>query len=442
MILRVGACYLPGPEYIKESQCVISPAKELSEATWIWFMKKLLKGIPLPNSREFYKLVRQHNDKYTEHFIAQRAKEDAAKNIPAADSNEPAPFEKQIMHETAKLASKISARYKTCLEMLDAKIKAEEAFVNQQRNHTQENVESVSSVEENAVDTAHILQDAHRQLELAEKRYNEFYERLGRGPIVYIPHWLYWIFAFAIFAGEIPLNALVFEIFGENQIMTWVMAFIIGLSVPLSAHFIGIKFREHVEGIHWGNIAKGSIASALIVAALYGLSHMRQVYLDANKEALGLSDTLVESSFEFFWLNVAVLAAAIMIAYLSHDASPAFQRAEQDLKAARKRVEKLERRRIGMLKSSRFRKSRLINDVNRDFRDGLNKINLLKGHYDMLLKEGQELEDQCLQGFRHDVEIYRQENLRARTDGKRPNSFSTELGFELKLAGIAEKLPN
>ena len=79
------------------------------------------------------------------------------------------------------------------------------------------------------------------------------------------------IFAIAIFLGEIPLNALVFEIFGENQVMTWIMATIIGLAVPISAHFIGIKFREHPDGVNYANLLKGTFALAVIGAALYSL---------------------------------------------------------------------------------------------------------------------------------------------------------------------------
>ena len=346
-------------------------------------MQKALKDIPIPNSREFYKLVQTHNSKYSEEFIASRAKEDAEKNIPAPSSTEPAAFEKQVLHETAILASKIVTKYKKTLEMLDAKIKAEQEFVETQKSHQTTNVEEVSKVEEDAVDNAHILKDSHKQLQLAEKRFNDMYDKYGRAPIIYIPHWLYIIFALLIFAGEIPLNALVFQIFGENQVMTWVMAFIIGLSVPVAAHFIGIKYREHQGGINWANVAKGTIGLAIIVAALYGLSLMRTTYLGEFKEQLGLTDELVRESMQFFWLNVAVLAAAVMIAYLSHDPVPEFQRAEHDLKLARKRVEKLERRRLKEIKSSRYRKTKMLNSANKDYRDGVNRVNLLKGHYDM-----------------------------------------------------------
>ena len=94
-------------------------------------MDKELKDIPLPDSRELYRLVTDHNNKYDETAIARRAHTDAEKNIPAADSSDPAPFEKQLQHEASILASKVATRYKKALEMLDAKIKAEQHFLEQ-----------------------------------------------------------------------------------------------------------------------------------------------------------------------------------------------------------------------------------------------------------------------------------------------------------------------
>lgn len=405
-------------------------------------MHAALKDIPLPNSRELYRLVTDHNDKYSETVIAERAKDDAEQNIPAPQSSDPAPFEKQLLHEASILASKVSTKYKNALEMLDAKIKAELDFQERRKNHSEKDIANYAEYETASIEDTHQLRDAHKQLELAEERFNKLYEKFGRAPIIYVPHWLYIILAIAIFAGEIPLNALVFQIFGENQIMTWIMAVIIGLAVPLTAHFIGIKFREHAEGLNVANLLKGIVALAVIVAALYGLSLMRQTYLGEFRAELGLTDNLVESSFMFFWLNVAVLGAAIMVSYLAHDQSPGFQRSEQDLHRARRLVNWLERDRLKKLKSSRYKKLKLVQSADEQYRDGQNQIILLKGYYDMVLKEGQELENQCLQGLRHDIEIYRRENLRARPDKQRPDSFSSDLGFPLTLNVFKEKLVN
>lgn len=405
-------------------------------------MHKLLKDIPLPKSHELFKVVAQHNRRYSEHVITEQARADAKLGIPLLESPDPAPFLERLKEERTIVMSKISTQYKAALEMLDARVKAEERYVADVHDQTRDAITSHSAVEEDLIVDNSMLKDARRQLELAEKRYHDMYEKVGRSPTTYIPHWLYWILATVIFLGEIPLNALVFEIFGENQIMTWVMAFVIGLSVPLSAHFIGIKFRERSEGWWGSNYLKGGVSLAVIVAALYGLSEIRTTYLSEFRDELGLTQTLVDSTTLFFWLNIAVLGAAVVISYLSHDPNPGYEVSKKEYLNARRRLEKLERARLKKLKQSRFRKLKSVKYADQDFRDGQNRVNYLKGYYDMLLKEGQELERQCLAGFRHDIALYRQENLRARDDKKQPKSFSLEFELPMNLHLMSEKLEN
>lgn len=401
-----------------------------------------LKDIPLPDSREIYDLVTQHNNKYDETFISEKARSDAAHNIPAPEESQASPFEQQLVHETSKLCSKVVVHYRRALEMLDARIKGEEDVSQKRQTYGDKNIQELSSHFVQDVDDSLATRTATSNLKTAEERYNKFYDKYGRAPVVYIPHLLYILFALGIFAGEIPLNALVFQIFGENQVMTWVMAVIIGMSVPLSAHFIGIKFREHSDKVSWGNVVKGLVALAVMVVALYGLSVMRQTYLGEFKDALGLTDRLVESSFMFFWLNIAVLGAAIMIAYMSHDSVPGYQKAEAELKAARKSLMKLESWRRKQRLSSRYEKRDLMKSGEQQSIDDSRSISTLKGYYDMVLKEGQELERQCLQGLRHDIELYRRENLQSRPDKTRPKSFDLKHEIDLKLSEMKEKLQN
>jgi len=401
-----------------------------------------LKGITLPDSRAIYDLVTEHNEKYNEAFITGKAAEDASHNIPSLDSEDLAPFEKQLLHESSRLASKIVVEFKKCLELVDAAIKAEEGARVTEVAYQQGTLDEHNSNYVEDVQAAYLPQEANRRLKVAEERYNTLYKKYARPPAVYIPHWLYVIFAVAIFLGEIPLNALVFEIFGENQVMTWIMATIIGLAVPISAHFIGIKFREHPDGVNYANLFKGTFALAVISAALYSLSIMRQTYLGENKEALGLTDNLVASSFMFFWLNIAVLGAAVMIAYMSHDSVPGYQKAEQELMTARRDVAWNEGNNSKKKRALRHEKLGLLKGSRQDTIDAEKKITMLKGYYDMLLKEGQELERQCVQGFQHDIELYRRENLQKRADKTKPKSFSSKPGFEIKLNEMREKLEN
>ncbi len=188
---------------------------------------------------------------------------------------------------------------------------------------------------------------------------------------------------------------MVFQIFAESQVMTWVMAFVVGLSVPVSAHFIGIKFREHPDGFSIANATKATAATGVIAYAIYWLSLIRQTYLGENREILGLTDALIESSFMFFWLNIAIFSAAIMIAYLSHDPVPGFSEAKNEVKDAKKEVEKRERRRVSRLKSAAEKRADQKDKTEREHREQIDRVNLLRGTYDQLLLQGQEYEARC-----------------------------------------------
>jgi hypothetical protein len=394
--------------------------------------------IDLPELREIRNLLDQHNKEYNEQLLRSRGREDGELNIPDPMTGFPSPFEKELTYTTARIASRIASVYKGPLEQLDATVKADRELVIAQRENELEKIEGIYQAEKDSAENAFGLRDAHRRLEAAEKRYNDFYEQLKRPPVVYFHPFVYMFLAFLIFAGEVPLNALVFQIFGENQVMTWVMACVVGLSVPLSAHFIGIKLREHAYGFSAGNSIKATVCCGIVVGALYGLSIMRQTYLGELKESLGITDTLVNSSFMFFWLNLAVFATAIMISYLAHDAAPGYQEIEYVLHRTRKEVERLERKRVELLKRAAMNRQEEKEAVNNSYRESVNRINLLKGSYDQLLKEGQEYESRCLDTLMKQVSIYRHENLKSRADKMRPTAFDVEHEFELELKKVHE----
>jgi hypothetical protein len=394
------------------------------------------------SSKEVKAQREAHSDLYSEEKIREIAKVDGLAGIPVLDQQVAAPFESELTFSFEGLASSIAARYKGPLERLDAAIRAENDFVEKEFKTELERIEARYLAEKVSAENAFGIADSHKQLELFETHYHAIRDRLGRGPIEYIPEWLYWVFAFLIFVGEIPLNALVFQIFGENQVMTWVMAFIIGLSIPLTAHFVGVKFREKGAGNALGNFIKGALALAVVTAALYGLSIMRTTYLGEMKEQLGLTEALVQSSFMFFYLNLAVLGAAIMISYLAHDPEPGFQAARDEVERARQQVEEYESQRVYKLKECADTRSEELHKANQAHRDGVSRVINLKGQFDQLLKEGQEQESRCLDRLRRDVSSYRAENLRARESKVMPKSFEVFPLFTLELQKFSEKLHN
>lgn len=387
-------------------------------------------------------LIREHRNKYSEGKIRALARTDALNSIPSCEGNAPAPFEMELVHSYKLLASKISVDYQCELEKLDAYIKTSEEHATRDYENQIAHADRSQKAKLLALEKDTSVTNAKKTLNEAEVRFQNIYSRVGRLPIEYMPHWLYMIFASLIFIGEIPLNALVFQIFGENQVMTWVMAFIIGLSVPLFSHFIGIKFREHDGEISWPNLAKGTIALAVICVALYGLSVMRTTYLGEFKEDLGITQAIVQSSMLFYYLNVAVLAAAIIIAYLSHDPISGYQKSYREFCKAKKDLEKAENALEASRRQIDMETVAAQNQAAADRCRTLDQVALAKGQYDKTLREGQEEEASCLHRLGRDIAIYRRENLLNRKDGKKPTCFDNELDFVLRMATMKEKIIN
>ena len=398
--------------------------------------------VDLDEVRKLPKLLDAWETEYSDEALRTHAKADAESGIPTAESPVPSPFERQLVHSAGLLVSSIASTYKRALEQVDAKIKAERTLIDSKHKNALESAEATYLLEQQAAENSFGLKDTHKQLELAESRYNDIYTKYNRTPVVYIPHWVYIILATAIFLGEVPLNAMVFQIFGENQVMCWVMALIIGLCIPVSAHFIGIKLREHGDGISWTNIAKGFVLLSVIVAALYGLSIMRQTFLEANKEPLGLTQSLIDSSFMFFWLNLAVFGAAIVIAYLAHDQIPGYEQLRHELRTLRKQVSKAEIKKVDLLKQAAMRRVKVKDSAAEEHRDNGNRINLMKGTYDQLLREGQEWESRCAILVKQKISTYRHEQMKHRAEKTEPKAFATEPALELELKKMREKLDN
>ncbi|HQH26486.1 MAG TPA: hypothetical protein PLP17_03745 [Oligoflexia bacterium] len=405
-------------------------------------MKKELVDRDFPDLRTLQKDFEAHEKEYSPEYLRQHAAEDAKLNIPRADSEEPSPFEQELLHEATTLASRVVAAYRRALEIIDAKIKAEEEYAAKKRQNTEELGKDLLAIENDAAENSFSLAHAHKKLEESDAHYSSLVAKYGRTPVVYVPNAVYVVFALMIFLGEIPLNALVFQIFGENQVMTWIMAVIIGLCIPLSAHFIGIKMREHGQGFSFANSFKGLLAFGIVAAALYGLAVMRQTYLGEYKEQLGLTQTLVESSFMFFWLNIAVFCTAIVMAYLAHDSVAGFYESFKDNAHTAHIVERREKERVNRLKKARVATAQMLDRANADYRDGKIRIKMMQGQYDQVLKEGQEHEARVLNILGKQLAIYRHENLRHRADDVSPKSFKTKLEFPLKLSELKEKLNN
>ncbi len=144
-------------------------------------------------------------------------------------------------------------------------------------------------------------------------------KEIDRDFIVPLNRGFHWSIIIFLGLGEFPLNAIVFRMFGEPELMTYIMSSTLAVTIPLLAMYSGIQFRHGVPRLA-GNIIVGTLMPVSIGGALYAVTFVRSMYLQtgghiqsamtADPSALGYS---------IFALNLLVFSAALVTSFLSHD---------------------------------------------------------------------------------------------------------------------------
>ena len=392
--------------------------------------------------KDLLTIFNEYESTYSEPNIRSKGREDGEKNIPSPQFQSLSPYESEIVHGSKLVASKVVAEYHGKLEEIDAEVKGALDKATRKLQDDEARIKANYDSNKAQHDQRFQLRAARDAYDQAKKRFDIMFSKVGRMPIEYVPHWLYVVFATIIFLGEIPLNAIVFQIFGENQVMTWVMAFVIGLSIPLSSHFIGIKAREHEGKVNYANVIKALAVTAILVIALHDLSQMRHDYLLSMKDALGLDDRLVETSYLFFWLNLAVFGAAIILSYLSHDPIPGYRELQKEYENSQRRLAKEEAKKSAAIQWVENARSGEIEKARSEYREALEDVFKKKGEYDRILIEGRENEARCQHQMMRDISVYRHENIRARNDSISPPCFNIQVDLPMGLVLMREKLLN
>lgn len=128
---------------------------------------------------------------------------------------------------------------------------------------------------------------------------------------------VYVISIVAIVIAEFPLNAIAFRLFGEAEVLTWVMTASLAITLVLCAHGLGIFLRIPQPSMaerRWV-----SVLVALPILAIVAIAVIRARYLSIDAEVTGL-DVLgpVVGSFVFLVINLLIYTGAAMLSYLAH----------------------------------------------------------------------------------------------------------------------------
>jgi hypothetical protein len=121
----------------------------------------------------------------------------------------------------------------------------------------------------------------------------------------------------AILIAEFPLNAIAFRLFGEAEVLTWIMTASIAVTLVLCAHGLGTFLRQPHPSVaerRWI-----TVLVVLPILAIAAIAVIRARYLSYEAELTGF-DALgpIVSSAVFMVINLVVYTGATMLSYLAH----------------------------------------------------------------------------------------------------------------------------
>lgn len=152
--------------------------------------------------------------------------------------------------------------------------------------------------------------------------------------------WGYLMFMIAVIIGEFPLNAIAFRLFGEAEILTYVMTLVLAVSLVGSAHVLGILISLEKPT----TVQKSLLAICVLapLGAISAIAIVRQAYVTGLGQQ-GISPSAVTAAFVL--INLLIYAIATVLSYLTHDPIVRQTRlTEAPMRQARRRLVKMQRR--------------------------------------------------------------------------------------------------
>jgi hypothetical protein len=124
----------------------------------------------------------------------------------------------------------------------------------------------------------------------------------------------YAMFMIAVVIGEFPLNAIAFRLFGEAEILTYVMTLVLAVSLVGSAHVLGILLTLEKPS----RVQKYLLAICVVapLGAISAIALVRQAYVTGLGRE-GVSPAAVTAAFVL--INLLIYAIATVLSFLTHD---------------------------------------------------------------------------------------------------------------------------
>lgn len=328
--------------------------------------------------------------RYSIRYAQRRGRKDGAKNIPPPDVEEFADYEMELKKLADENIRRIGA-----------------AWAREDRTLQREYCQGLSEFEacrREAEPVKPAYEQAARDHREAIEEMGQHYGKIQLSPFVYM------IIMAIIIVGEIPLNAVVFRIFGEAEIMTYVISLAIAVGLPFGAHALGMLLRK--EPFKQGMLTTESIFTTFtMVMPLLGImaiAYVRQKYFESpTVQAIsGVRADPAAVTLVFIIINLLIFTVAALASYLTHD--PLIDNSRKKLKLATRDLQ-IKQRRFAEVQE---RQGRFLNRLEKAKAERQNK-------FDEKKREAEEIRD-----FVHRmINIYRGANLLTRQNTTRPKKW-------------------
>jgi hypothetical protein len=312
------------------------------------------------------------------------------KNIPPPDADEFADYEMELKNLADENIRRIVA-----------------AWAREDRTLSREYCQALSEFEASKREA----EPAQTAYELAVRDHREATEEMGKhyGTIQLSPY-IYMIIMGIIIVGEVPLNAVVFRIFGEAEVMTYVISLVIAVGLPFGAHALGMLLRK--EPFKQGVLNTESIftifAMVIPLLGIMAVAYVRQKYFESPtvQAASGIRADPAAVTLVFVIINLLIFTVAALASYLTHN--PVVDNWRKKLRLATGDL-KIKQRRFAEVQE---RQGRMLNWLEKAKAERQNKFEEKK-------RQAEEMRD-----FVHRmINIYRGANLLTRQNTARPKKW-------------------
>jgi len=264
------------------------------------------------------------------------------------------------------------------------------------------------------------VENAERKLQEIEEVHNENkirYEQ-ARNKLDQLEHvsslTICWIVIIILMGVEFPFTSIIFNLFGEARIMTYIMAASVCIVIPLIAHFVGVFLKEGFQKHKYKVVG----LSVFVLLLFIGISYWRAEYLQVSEiqNILHLKLSSSMAILTFLMASVVVFVGAMLLSYSAHPRDPVtYRNIKRRFAEALSNLRKSE----ASLRHAEVKHQRAVNKL-------MFITSLRKQSFDKQVNKIPEIRNRCEAHIRAYIKM----NLRFRPKGEYPECLKRKPVFE------------